>query len=421
LQPQTPFSISKLIPVSSNVGPASALNSGQDALFSPENKPFFNQLEAILQGEAGLTNPLVDMGLPIEGGEQSGSILPFAESLLSSLGPTELESALDPLALPLGRTDTLDTELVIEDQSLPYVHPLQRLDEQRALVQNSGQMATVASVVSGSTSGGAAATSSPAINIPVDQALLEQKIEAEVAQDSLLDDAIVSENLRERHAKNDQFLAIGGDKAQRLDAMLKASSEPLVPASPTAHNPSAGEGLAAAARETSNAATLAQTATPKLSTFLNTPVTDPRWKNDFSDRVSWAAKQGIQEAEIKMTPAHLGRVEIRISVNEDQQASMTIFAKHGSVRDAIDASLPRLREMLSTQGLELGDVTVSEHSLNDQRQQFAGGDREAAGADSLQVETGVDSGAVSHPVDSSGEMSIDPFLDQTNARVDFYA
>ncbi len=114
---------------------------------------------------------------------------------------------------------------------------------------------------------------------------------------------------------------------------------------------------------------------------VDVPFNDPRWQGDFSQRVALMARAGNGQAEIKLNPAHLGPVEVRISINEDQQASVTFFAKHGAVREAIEASLPRLREMFSSQGLELAGSSVSDQSPGPRGEGSAGrGDRGGAGA-----------------------------------------
>ena len=95
---------------------------------------------------------------------------------------------------------------------------------------------------------------------------------------------------------------------------------------------------------------------------------DSQWQNEFSDRVTWLARAGgNQTAEIRLNPANLGTIEVKV-VMHDQQASITFTAQHGVVRDAIEASLPRLREMFSGGGLQLANANVSDQPLHDQRQ-----------------------------------------------------
>ena len=105
--------------------------------------------------------------------------------------------------------------------------------------------------------------------------------------------------------------------------------------------------------------------------MIQVPLTDPQWQTDFSNRIVMLAKGAgpgqAQVAEIRLNPAHMGAIEVRVVMNDDQ-ASVTFTAQHGAVRDAIDASLPRLREMFTSSGLLLSDAEVSDQSLHDRRQ-----------------------------------------------------
>jgi len=55
--------------------------------------------------------------------------------------------------------------------------------------------------------------------------------------------------------------------------------------------------------------------------------------------------KSISAAEIKLNPAHLGPISVRIDVNQDQ-ATIMFTAQHADVKEAIEASIPKLREML---------------------------------------------------------------------------
>ena len=167
------------------------------------------------------------------------------------------------------------------------------------------------------------------------------------------------------------------------------------PASPTPDNP-AGLLATLASSAVSGSGEPGATQAPTMPRFLATlatPFNDPRWQGDFGQRVALLAKSGLQRADIKLNPAHLGPVEVRITMNDDQQASVTFFAKHGVVRDAIEATMPRLREMLSEQGMNLADSNVSDQSLGGRHgQDFAQGDGSPARAGREERDTGEPTG-----------------------------
>lgn len=100
---------------------------------------------------------------------------------------------------------------------------------------------------------------------------------------------------------------------------------------------------------------------------LGLPLHHPKWAEGMGERVVWMANQGVHSAELKLNPANLGPIEIRIAMN-DGQASVSFSSPHQHVRDAIENALPRLRDLMQEGGLSLGDAHVSDQSGRDQQQ-----------------------------------------------------
>jgi flagellar hook-length control protein FliK len=69
-------------------------------------------------------------------------------------------------------------------------------------------------------------------------------------------------------------------------------------------------------------------------------------------------EQGKHTASLRLSPEHLGPLEIRIAMNDDQ-ASVWFGAAHADTRAALENALPKLREMFAAQGLSLTDAGVS--------------------------------------------------------------
>lgn len=99
------------------------------------------------------------------------------------------------------------------------------------------------------------------------------------------------------------------------------------------------------------------------------PVGQPGWHQELGDRVVWMTGKSLDSASIHLNPPHLGPVEVRISMNHDQQASIQFLSEHAAVREAIEAAIPRLREMMVGQQLNLVDVNVSNQSPQQQSAQ----------------------------------------------------
>ncbi|AKS20401.1 flagellar hook-length control protein FliK [Xanthomonas campestris pv. campestris] len=113
--------------------------------------------------------------------------------------------------------------------------------------------------------------------------------------------------------------------------------------------------------------------------FSASPTPTPEMGSDTFDdaigaRLSWLADQKIGHAHIKVTPNEMGPVEVRLHLEGDKvNASFT--AANADVRQALEQSLPRLRDMLGQQGFQLGQADVS------QQQQHPSGNRNGAGTD----------------------------------------
>jgi flagellar hook-length control protein FliK len=88
----------------------------------------------------------------------------------------------------------------------------------------------------------------------------------------------------------------------------------------------------------------------------------PQWDNQLGDRIQMMISKNMHQAEIRLNPPELGRLDVKIQVQGDH-ANVHFSTPHGQVRDALDAAIPRLREMFEHNGLTLGDVNVSNQSL----------------------------------------------------------
>ncbi len=107
---------------------------------------------------------------------------------------------------------------------------------------------------------------------------------------------------------------------------------------------------------------------------MTKPLGHPDWDEDMGQRILWMQSKSISAAEIKLNPPHLGPITVRIDMNQDQ-ASVAFSAQHGAAREALEAAIPKLREMMSSQNLNLADVDVSPYAQSShgqsQSQNFA--------------------------------------------------
>jgi flagellar hook-length control protein FliK len=92
---------------------------------------------------------------------------------------------------------------------------------------------------------------------------------------------------------------------------------------------------------------------------IPTPVHSPRWAEDFGARISMMVRGGESSASLQLSPVDLGPVDISVTVR-DSQASIHFGAAQAETRALLEASIPRLREMLAAQGFNLLDASVSQ-------------------------------------------------------------
>lgn len=88
------------------------------------------------------------------------------------------------------------------------------------------------------------------------------------------------------------------------------------------------------------------------------------WANMVAERSAMMAAQSIKFAELKLDPPELGPLQVKVSVNQDQ-ASVSFIVANAQVKEALDQSLVRLKEMLEEQGLDLVNVDVSDQESQD--------------------------------------------------------
>ncbi|MEM8547089.1 MAG: flagellar hook-length control protein FliK, partial [Pseudomonadota bacterium] len=92
---------------------------------------------------------------------------------------------------------------------------------------------------------------------------------------------------------------------------------------------------------------------------LSLPLQDARWGQQFAERVAMIVNSRASGAELRLNPEHLGPIELSIDV-DGGETRVQFAAAHALTRDAIEQHLPRLKEMLSEQGLQLTDANVGD-------------------------------------------------------------
>jgi flagellar hook-length control protein FliK len=112
------------------------------------------------------------------------------------------------------------------------------------------------------------------------------------------------------------------------------------------------------------------------------------WNKVMAGRVLWMAREGVQQAELKLNPANMGPVEVRLTINNDQ-ASVTFIASQAPTREALEQSLPRLRDSFTDSGMELVDAEVTSQSSQHEQSSEQAADEFVGGNEVLVADTEV--------------------------------
>jgi flagellar hook-length control protein FliK len=131
----------------------------------------------------------------------------------------------------------------------------------------------------------------------------------------------------------------------------------------------------------------------------------------LQERVSSMLSINNKEAEIRLDPPEMGSMQIRIR-SDAEQAQINFVVQNQQAKEALEQSLPRLREMLAQQGIELGESSISYGQ--------SGGDETEQGEDASQgnlankdLVDGQSDEQTDHELQRSGQ--------QTSSSIDYYA
>ena len=138
-------------------------------------------------------------------------------------------------------------------------------------------------------------------------------------------------------------------------------------------------------------------------------------QQQLSEKIRWMVNARNTMAEIRLDPPELGSMQVRVNVAGDA-ASVSFVVQSQQAKDALADAMPKLRDMLSEQGIELGDAQVRKDNSSGQEngQQLAGNSHQGQGAGNRGENDGVD--------DTDGMRVIEQSISRADkGGIDFYA
>lgn len=100
---------------------------------------------------------------------------------------------------------------------------------------------------------------------------------------------------------------------------------------------------------------------------ISPPLNSSAWDKAVGQKVIWMVGASMQSAELTLNPPDLGPLQIVLNVTNDQ-ANATFISAHPDVREALEASLPKLRQMMDDAGVQLSGFSVNAEASNQGQQ-----------------------------------------------------
>ncbi|MFC3025591.1 flagellar hook-length control protein FliK [Vibrio zhugei] len=92
--------------------------------------------------------------------------------------------------------------------------------------------------------------------------------------------------------------------------------------------------------------------------------------DQVAEKVHMMMSKNLKSIDIRLDPPEMGKMHIKMQMNNDGGATVHFTVASHHARDALEQSMPRLREMLSQQGVQLGGTSVQQDG-GSQQQSFA--------------------------------------------------
>ncbi|MHC9244102.1 flagellar hook-length control protein FliK [Aeromonas jandaei] len=138
---------------------------------------------------------------------------------------------------------------------------------------------------------------------------------------------------------------------------------------------------------------------------------------ELHQKVNLMLADKLQQAEIQLDPIGLGKMKIQIQIDASSQASVHFVVQHGQTREMLEQAMPRLRDMLAGQGIQLGQTQVQHQSQQQQQGQATSGGQGQQGQGGGQSGSG--RGQETGDVTTS---TLNVLVESTNGSgIDFYA
>lgn len=277
--------------------------------------------------------------------EVQGETVIASDAVLAAAIPWAGAAAIEGQVIPLDGSDSAAT-LKGKSQATPVANSVHQ-----ALVQQQSQtmQASVAADKAALANSTLSAAGSDVTNAQVQQMINTMPMQTAITPEQPISQAALKAALG---AKALAGLGDSGTTQEHKDSSL-------------AHQISTSAGQQGITSAQNRAENLQQAA-PQPPLHLNKEMAS----DQMAERVQMMMSKNLKHVDIRLDPPELGRLQIRMNMNGDGATVHFTVANH-QARDAIEQSMPRLREMLAQQGVQLGDTSVQQQNTGQQQSRYA--------------------------------------------------
>lgn len=276
--------------------------------------------------------------------ETTDSTSTLPEELLSLVANL---NELNTQAAPATDAQTLQTPPVMQDNQPAITAAAVSAAADATQVDPAVQLPTAAAAIGTMTYASPLATAGAAIK--QDTGALQSRQSDKSAKVDLplaaANNAVAAEELSAQAS-----LKSAGAKAQDFSAAMSESLNGVT----NGMQPVQQAGLHALQQQVANTA---EKLTPRVGT--------PAWDQALGQKVVWMVAGDQQSASLTLNPPDLGPLQVVLNVS-NSQANATFIAAQPEVRQALEAALPKLRDMLGEAGIQLGQASVNSGTPNQQ-------------------------------------------------------
>ncbi|CAK1788849.1 flagellar hook-length control protein FliK [Vibrio crassostreae] len=300
--------------------------------------------------------------------QQLANVQQQATALLSQ-APAANSASGEPAAIDWDNTDSSETKALAAAASTAAVATAAQQVSAQAVSQSANNALTDKAAMLHANNAHAA-----------QQAAAQQANLSSPQQQAALDPALTAQGVAMNAAPaatkagSTDMLLKAGAGAAALSGLGKASAKEDSKDSTFAQQIASAAGVQGAATATAGSApTRAEIQAAQQAPLQ---LTKELANEQVAEKVQMMMSKNLKNLDIRLDPPELGQMKIRMTMNNDV-ANVHFTVSNQQARDVIEQTLPRLREMLAQQGMQLADSSVQQQNSGQGQERYNSGEQQS--------------------------------------------